>query len=142
MTGQNDSPMSWDWVSRLDCPASSATDEQFSLPNVINTTSSPWGTTVLEVAPLLSTLPDSLALALLSTPKGIVLTRLGLAKEHVESEGHWSAIQGDEVVLGDVEVSGMVLSQSAARGGLGLVGVMNEQGIVLVLSPSAEGMPF
>jgi hypothetical protein len=138
MTGQNDAPTSWDWVSCDETGLPRQADEQFSIPKIINTTLAPFGTAILEVSPLVTASTDNMALALLSTPKGVVLTRLALTAESTEGESTWSAIRGDQVSLGDMEIEGMVLSQSAVRGGLGLVGVVGAQGMTLVLCPPAE----
>jgi len=141
MTGQSDAPVSWDWVS---WPSFSAlrrqADRQFSIPKIINTTTSPSGTTLIEISPISSFSSECLALALLSAPRGVVLAHIALAADSAEDDGSWSALRGDEVVLGDIDVEGMVPSQSAVRGGMGLVGVLTDQGMMLVLSPSGEGM--
>lgn len=139
LSGQNDEPASWDWVSYLDHLGREA-HAQFTLPNALHTSTAPTGTTLLACIPSASTSADAApTVALLLTPGGTVLSRLSLTRRIQANEDHWNALHGPVVDLGDLDVDGIVLSPAAVRGGLGFVGVHGADGIKLVLAPTDPG---
>lgn len=50
-------------------------------------------------------------------------------------------MKGDVVDLGELSLSSpeIVISQATARGGLGLIGLVHEEGVTLVITPRRDG---
>lgn len=103
--------------------------------SLLKATISPPSTSILALHPLPSIPPYTLALALLPTPTGTVLSHINLAGDNLDAVG-------EEVILGDLWFAGavdLVVSQSVERGGMGLVALVGEEvGAMLVVAPSLK----
>ena len=101
---------------------------------------SPEGWNILALHPLPSLRPPSLALALLSSPSGIILSYIDLTdNSESSSDKSWTALRGSQVRIADdvglTDIS-ICLSQGVARGELGLVAIVSkEYGAILTLGP-------
>ena len=101
---------------------------------------SPEGWNILALQPLPSLRPPGLALALLNSPGGILLSHIDLTDSpESTSEKPWTALRGSQVrIADDVGMTniGICLSQGVARGELGLVAIVSkEYGAILTLGP-------
>jgi len=106
-------------------------------------TTSPEGWTLLALHPLPALRPPSLALALLSTPNGVMLSHIDLMdSSDMAPDGTWSALRGspvhirDDVGLTDLS---LCLSQGVSRGELGLVAIVSKEfGAILTVGPRLD----
>jgi hypothetical protein len=135
---------SWDWVSRITIYVVTADTRQVTLSRSPVTSISPEGWTFLALHPLPSLRPPSLAMALLHTPNGLILSHVDLMDGTTEtsSTGTWSALRGspiqirDGVGLSDIS---LCLSQGVSRGELGLIAIISKEfGAILILGPRLE----
>lgn len=106
------------------------------------TTTSPEGTTLLSLVPLPDVPPHSLALALVSSPTGLVLTHVNLIPSSESTDaGRWDALTGEEATLDPAAAFGatgevsLAPSQGTRRGEMGLVGIFSSATPRLVPSP-------
>lgn len=110
-----------------------------------NTTKSPPGFAILALYPLPSLSPSSLALALLQTPKGVVLSHIDLANLEESDNEQWNALRGSSIsIRDDINLLdlGLVVSQGIERGEQGLVAITNRDvGALLLVGPSLKSMP-
>jgi hypothetical protein len=136
-----DSTKTWDWVSFTD---RGIADLQVTLSRLPAVSTSPEGWTILALHPLPSLRPPSLALSLLSTFNGIMLSHIDLMDSSDTSlDGTWSALRGspvhirDDVGLTDLS---LCLSQGVSRGEPGLVAIVSkEYGAILTVGPRLDG---
>jgi hypothetical protein len=118
---------------------------QITLSRLPSTSLSPNGYTILALCPLPALEPPSLALSLLQTKDGVIMSHLDLADTSAgPPESPWAALRGDPIRIredvGSTDVS-LYLSQGVERGGLGLVAIMSrETGALLTVGPKLRGM--
>lgn len=105
------------------------------------TVTSPPGWSILALHPLPALSPSSLALALLQTPSGVILSHIDLADTPTESDSEgWAALRGASIAIQD-DVNlldlGLIVSQGVERGQQGLVAVTNRDvGALLLVGPA------
>ncbi|KAK8844098.1 hypothetical protein IAR55_006892 [Kwoniella newhampshirensis] len=111
---------SWDWST---------------VPHPLRVTTSPSDTSIVALHPTPAIPPHTLAMTLISQPSGYSLVHLNLAAETWTTVG--SPIDLGEL-RGEVEL-GLLLSQGAMRGHLGLAAVVGKEiGAILVALPRLE----
>lgn len=113
---------------------------QITLSRLPSTSLSPNGYNLLAIYPLPALEPPSLAVALLQTAGGMIMSYIDMADTSPTSpDSPWAALRGKSIhIREDIGVTdlSLTLSQGAERGALGLVSISSrEMGTILTVAP-------